>query len=52
MLSSWGLKKALPIQAALLEHGVGPLGGLKGGLVSVLADEDGGGAVDVEVRKS
>ena len=39
----------LPVQAPVLEHGVGPLGGLKGGVLAMLADQDGGGAEDVEV---
>jgi hypothetical protein len=38
MLSSWGLKKAIPIQAALLKHGVCALGGLQGGILAVLSD--------------
>ncbi len=38
----------LSVQAALIEHGVGLLGGLQGGVFAVLADQDRGGAVDVE----
>ncbi len=43
------LPHALPVQTALLEHGIGVLGGLQVGVLAVLADQDAGGAVDVEV---
>ncbi len=29
------------LHVALLKHGVGPLGGLQGGIFAVLADQDG-----------
>ena len=41
--------RPLPGQAALLEHGVGALGGFEGGILAVVLHQDGGGAVDVEV---
>ncbi len=48
-----GRQNALPhplaVQGAFLEHGIGALGGLKSGVLAVLTDQDGGGAVDVEV---
>ncbi len=38
-----------PVHVATVQHGVGALGSLQGGVLAVLADQDGGGAVDVEV---